>query len=182
MIEYEDRSHYIYSKSIEHFTNISHNACDSEGRHCPMCDGKIAHKEYNNHISKCFKFAKNGTLLSLPSKGEVMEFKNYKNMIERPYIVYADCECSLIPTDEKYNIAKHVPNSACFFLVCSYDASQNTMWIATGEDCVAKMVVELDSLAKKCIAKMKEIEPMNLTRSDLSKFYNAKECHICSRP
>ena len=56
------------------------------------------------------------------------------------------------------------------------------MWIATGEDCVAKMVVELDSLAKTCIAKMREIEPMNLTRSDLSNYYNAKECHICSRP
>ena len=110
-----------------------------------------------------------------------MEFKNYKNMIERPYIVYAACECSLIPTNGKYNIAKHVPNSACFFLVCSYDAGQNVMWQATGEYCVAKMVVELGSLATKCIAKMKEMEPMNLTRSELSKHYNAKHCHICSR-
>ena len=89
-----------------------------------MCDGKIAHNEYNNHIAKCYKFAKNGTLLALPKEGDVMEFKNYKNMIERPYIVYADCECSLIPTNEKYNIAKHVPNSECFFLVCSSDATQ----------------------------------------------------------
>ena len=55
------------------------------------------------------------------------------------------------------------------------------MWHATGEDCVAKMVVELDSLATKCIAKMKEIEPMSLTRSELSKHYNTKHCHICSR-
>ena len=111
-----------------------------------------------------------------------MEFKNYKNMIERPYIVYADCECSLIPTEEKYNIAKHVPSYACFFLVCSYDATQNIMWHATGEDCVEKMVVELDSLATTCIAKMKEIEPMNLTRSELSQHFQAKGCHICSRP
>ena len=125
-----------------------------------MCDGKIAHKEYNNHISKCYKFAKNGTLLALAKEGEVMEFNNYKNKIERPYIVYADCECSLIPTNGKYNIAEHVPNYACFFLVCSCDATQNIMWHATGEDCVAKMVVEVGSLATKCIAKMREIEPM----------------------
>ena len=55
-----------------------------------MCESKIPLKEYHNHISKCFKFAKNGSLLALPEKGEVMEFKNYKTMIERPYIVYAD--------------------------------------------------------------------------------------------
>ena len=65
-----------------------------------MCDGKIAHNEYNSHIAKCFKFAKSGTLLALPKEGDVMEFKNHKNMIERPYIDYPDCECSLIPTNE----------------------------------------------------------------------------------
>ena len=87
LIEHEDRTHYIYIKSIEHFANISHNMHDRQRRHCPMCDGKIAHNEYNNNIAKCYKFAKSGTLLSLPKEGDVMEFKNYKNMIERPYIV-----------------------------------------------------------------------------------------------
>ena len=107
-----------------------------------------------------------------------MEFKNYKNMIERPYIVYADCECSLIPTNEKYNIAKHVPNSACFFLVCSYDATQNV----SGEDCVAKMVVELDRLASYCIHKMQDIVQMKLTKLQLSQHFQATRCHICLRP
>ncbi len=48
------------------------------------------------------------------------DFKNYKNMLERPFIVYADFECSLIPTERSDKIARHEPHSAscCFVFVC----------------------------------------------------------------
>ena len=55
------------------------------------------------------------------------------------------------------------------------------MWHATGEDCVAKMVVELDSLASGCMHKMQEIVPMKLTKLQLSQHFQANRCHICSR-
>ena len=43
-----------------------------------------------------------------------MKFKNFKNQLERPWIVYADTECSLCPTGDKNKIDRHEPNSACF--------------------------------------------------------------------
>ena len=43
------------------------------------------------------------------------------------------------------------------------------------------MVIELDRLATNCIDKMKEIEPMKLSSLELSQYYNASHCHICSR-
>ena len=58
-------------------------------------------KDYNTHLSKCYKFGKEGTLLKLPEEGATMKFKNYKNQLERPSIVYADMESTLVKTDHK---------------------------------------------------------------------------------
>ena len=85
-----------------------------------------------------------------------MEFYNYKNKLERPYIVYGDFECSTCPTGDKERITCHKPNSACFYFVCTYDSSQNYLWHSVGENCVIEMILELDKLAQKCIKKMKK--------------------------
>ena len=98
-----------------------------------------------------------GTLIKLPEEldGEApkMKFKNYKNMLERPYYVCADIEATLSPyVDEKANeqekhianvieeyakqgisakirpptrrIAKHKPIAVCLYLVCTFDSSK----------------------------------------------------------
>ncbi len=61
-------------------------------------------------------------------------------MLERPYIVYADCESTL----EKVNIKlgdntqllhKHKVNSCCFNFVCTFDSSKNTLETFEGETC-----------------------------------------------
>ena len=78
-------------------------------------------------MAQCFKFAKEGTIIKLPEpndKGKIpsMKFTNFKNKLERPYIVYDDMESTLVKTDHKKNIHEHVPNSCCFYFVCTYDS------------------------------------------------------------
>jgi hypothetical protein len=68
----------------------------------------------------------------------IMKFKNYKNTLQRPYIVYADFEASIIPNDDDIKVAKHVPNSAMFYFVCTYDNSKNRLYTFEGADCVSK--------------------------------------------
>ena len=67
-----------------------------------------------------------------------MKFKNYKNTLERPFIVYADFECLLIPTDMSDKIARHEPNSASCYFVCTFDSSRNKLWNFEGSDCVVR--------------------------------------------
>ena len=67
-------------------------------------------------------------------------FKNYKNMLQRPFIVYADFECSIIPNKDPNKIARHVPNSAMFYFACTYDSSRNKLYTFEGADCVADMI------------------------------------------
>ena len=67
-----------------------------------------------------------------------MKFMNFKNQLERPWIVYGDTECSLCPTGDKNKIDRHEPNSACFYLVCTYDNSKNRLWSHVGKDCITE--------------------------------------------
>ena len=53
-------------------------------------------------------------------KAPVMKFTNHKNKLMRPYIVYADTECSVIPSDDTNRIVTHAPNSACIYFAVSY--------------------------------------------------------------
>ncbi|MFM7981638.1 MAG: hypothetical protein ACKPKO_20205 [Candidatus Fonsibacter sp.] len=56
-------------------------------------------------------------MLTLPEQGRVMEFTNFKNQLQRPYIVYADTESTLVKSKEPGILHKHVANSACFFIL-----------------------------------------------------------------
>ena len=94
-----------------------------------MCNGKIKICDYSKHVHACYKFACEGSLLKLPPKGSTMKFMNHKNQMDRPYIVYADMESTLVKyDDEKFNhqdknkkkqcttnrTHKHVVHSCCF--------------------------------------------------------------------
>ena len=39
-------------------------------------------------------------------------------MLQRPFICYAEFECSIIPNKDPEKVAKHVANSAMFHFVC----------------------------------------------------------------
>ena len=80
-----------------------------------------------------------------------MKFKNLKNQLGRPYIVYADAECSLCQTDDKNKVSRHEPNSACFYLVCTYDSSKNRLWASVGKDCATEMIVELNRTSEQIV-------------------------------
>ena len=94
-IEQDTKSHYIYIKHIERLFNLHSSGDDKDKKLCPMCNGKIKLCEYSKHISMCYKFCKEGSLLKLPEPGSTMKFKKFKNKLERPFIVYADTECTL---------------------------------------------------------------------------------------
>ena len=90
-------------------------------------------------MTKCLKLHKDGTCIKLPECVSgckpCMSFKNHKNKLERPYIVYADIEATCAPykherklnakgegtgaTGEK--VSQHKPKSAYIYLVCTYD-------------------------------------------------------------
>ena len=92
--------------------NLSSTKKDTTN-YCPYCNKCFNSFDFSEHINKCYKIQFNeGSLIKLPEPkgpGEKgpdktkMEFYNYKNKLERPFVVYMDCEASLIPMDIRDN-------------------------------------------------------------------------------
>ena len=97
----DEKSHYIYIKHIARLLNL--NSYRSNKTLCPYCNkGVEAGDFFDNHVKDCYKRAcGEGSLIKLPDEGSTMKFKNYKNKIERPYIIYADTESTLEKTDKE---------------------------------------------------------------------------------
>ena len=108
-----------------------------------------------------------------------MKFKSHKHMLERPFIVYRDFECSLIPTDTSDKIALHAPNSAAAYFVCTFDHNRNQYYKFEGRDCVQNMLEQLRLLATRCVKEQQENTKMELTADDVKDFKRAKVCSIC---
>ena len=101
-----------------------------------------------------------------------MKFYNYKNKLERPFVVYMDCEASLIPMEIRDNekntklLNKHVINSCCFYFVCSFDSSRNKLYDFRGNTCLSDMIKQLYNIANACILEMRQNERMIMTDKD----------------
>ena len=93
--ENDEKAHFIYIKHVERLLNLHHYTVDKDKRFCPMCNGKTKFCEYDKHLKVCYQFCEEGSMLKLPKPESVMKFKNHKNKLERPFIVYADTECTL---------------------------------------------------------------------------------------
>ena len=100
---------------------------------CPFCEKLICCDDFEkSHIKDCHRKAtEEGALIVLPEKGSVMEFKNHKNMLERPYMFICDLESTLLKnktvnlnkkgeTANTQIIHEHRPNSCCYYFMCTY--------------------------------------------------------------
>jgi len=172
--------HYIYIKKVESLLCTVKNSQYKDRSYCPYCRKVIPTGEiYEDHVKSKHYDCHNNCNLELPEEGATMKFKNYKNMLERPFIVYADFEASLIPTEMSDKIACHEPNSACAYFVCTFDNSRNKLYTFEGKDCVINMIAQLKLLGSRCVKEQKENERMIMTDEDEINFKNAERCYIC---
>ena len=176
----DDNGHYLYVRKIESLIHTTKAAFYKDRSYCPYCRNVIGKDEiYEEHLLRKHYDCHNNCNLQLPEEGTTMKFKSYKNTLERPFIVYADFECSLIPTDMSDKIAKHEPNSAAAYFVCTFDESRNKYYKFEGRDCVINMIEQLRLLASRCVKEQQQNEKMELTVKDNVNFKRATKCYIC---
>jgi len=112
-----------------------------------------------------------------------MQFKNYKNKIPQPFVIYADLECILRPGTDKGKIQEHIPYSAGYYVKCSYDDTLSSYKSYRGENCQQWFVQELKQFAEDVETVFLCPLPMDpLTSEEAMEFHAATECHICEKP
>jgi hypothetical protein len=131
--------------------------------------------------------------VKLPKKGTKIKFKNYKNQLPAPFVIYADFESLLVSdrdrklddtVDESYK-NRYQTHHACSFglkSVCHYDdfhSGEYTSYV--GKDAAYRYLEAVLTEANRCkrIIKSEFKKPMVITGKQESKFQAATKCHIC---
>ncbi len=97
----------------------------------------------------------------MPNEDSKMKFWQHKNMLERPFLVFADIESTLIPLDagdSEGKLNRHEPNSCCFYFIATQDSKRNYMKTFVGETCIYDMLRELYKLGRDCHDEMRKNE------------------------
>ena len=193
----------------EHYaliTNFNRFMCDitkhKERQHfCRRCFGHFT-KETTlvNHQRYCLGFHGCKTNIRMPPENSKCEFKNIKNQLKCPFVVYADFEC-LLPQNQNQSAAqpgktvptqKHIPFSVGFKLVgpdlrtptnqdVSLDYSNFPYEFHTGEHSAEWLLMRLMKLESTILKVIFNDELITMNEEDNLSFEAAIKCHICDK-
>ena len=122
--------HYVWIKDLSRLIKSQVTKHHDKLHVCDRCLHFFYSKEkLNNHFEECKKI--NNCKIRLPNpENSTVRFKNYKNKLTVPFVIYADCECLLLPVKDNnilenntQVLQKHEIFSIGYYLKCSYDES-----------------------------------------------------------
>jgi hypothetical protein len=131
--------------------------------------------------------------IKLPKEGTKIKFKNHKNQLPVPFVIYADFE-SLLVSDRERRMDEDVEESytnryqthhACSFglkSVCHYDNFHSGEYISyVGKDAARKFLETVLREAERCKRIVNNVfkKKMVITPKQERKFQKATKCHIC---
>ncbi|XP_031789068.1 uncharacterized protein LOC116418029 [Nasonia vitripennis] len=113
--------------------------------------------------------------------------KNYSKSEKVPFVIYADFECLLKPTENENAFQLHEAYSIGYFIKCSFDDSLSGYRSyrrkkEEEETAAAYFVQELKSIGEKIDVLYKNPKPMRLTDLEEISFRRSSTCHICRKP
>jgi len=111
-------------------------------------------------------------------KNFIVRFRNIKNMLRQPFVIYSDFEC--IIKDEK-----HIPCGYCLYVVSQYDKFKFPLILYRGtseEDTMNHFFDDILNLEKEIQHLVKINVPMIITEQDQIKIDKSTECYLCNKP
>ncbi|XP_023018520.2 uncharacterized protein [Leptinotarsa decemlineata] len=119
----------------------------------------------------------------MPEEGKnILKFKNHKNKEKTPFVVHADLESILKPTDDPKKLQHHIPVAVGYYLKCSYDDTLSFYRAYRGEDCTQWFADEVSQLAEDMTTVFWCPFDIDMTAEQEVEFRRATHCHICEEP
>jgi hypothetical protein len=183
IIEKEEKEHYIYIKNIGSL--LKNNKAVHDKITCKKCFRPFTEKQMENHINcENENIDQFETIIEFPEVGQYLEFTDYKKMIKKPFIVYADFESTLKPINNEL-LHKHIVNSYGLKVVCSFDEKYNKdVEIYRGENAVSKFIeriYEIKNETNYIIEKRRnKYKYPILTQEEEQLFKLSNKCYLCN--
>ena len=119
---------------------------------------------------------------------KILEFNQYQNPDEAPFIIYADLECIIELIDGCKNnpensstskVRVHIPSGFSMSTISSFRSIENKHDMYRGKDCMKTFCEFLREHTMKTI-NFKKKKMKLLTKEQQESYENAKICYICN--
>ncbi|CAB3977707.1 Gastrula zinc finger [Paramuricea clavata] len=188
-----DNNHYVLIRDVNRML-FSVSGYTHKKHFCLHClHSCVSEKALEKHKETCIEV--NGTeSVKLPKEGTKIKFKNHRNSMPVPFVIYADFESILVPEErkvesedpeDKSSTNLYQTHKACSFglkTVCHYDDKYSGEYKSyVGEDAamVFLKTVLIESL--RCREMVNKIfkKKMVITPEQEAEFWKARNCSIC---
>lgn len=186
--EIEPKLHYCWIKDLSRLISSQVSKNHNKKFFCDRCLNYFRKREQlEKHIINCAN--QNVCQIELPhGKNDHIEFKNYKNQVKCPFIIYADVEALLKQPPENLSfgastaaLQQHEVYSVGYYLKCSYDDTKSYYKAKRGPDCLDWFAKELQSISNNLVNIFNNILPLKMSTQDEENFLRASKCHICEK-
>ena len=184
-------SHYCW---IKDFNRLCHDQTLYEHRKffCLRCiSPHCSERTLQDHLVYCRGVDAAPCHAVFPQASEdglppTIQFKNIQHLMKAPYVIYADTESIIKPTDNPgpntdtntVQTSEHVPCSFAYTVVRS-DGKVVSEQLYRGEDCMDVFFEQLEGELDEIREDLKHIRPMNMTQDDREAHDAADKCWLC---
>ena len=189
LIKEAEKSHYClirnFSRLMGHRTN--HNGTQ---HYCYNCLHGFSTKErLDKHMPLCYQ--QKAQKIVFPDKEKTVKFKNIKNQLRMPFIIYADFECYTEKIANPPNnpnrtnttaYQHHKPSGFSYMVVSAKQDYTRAPVVYRGPNVVDTFFNYIIKEEFRILDILKNPQPMHLTHEEEQAFQQAQDCHICNQP
>jgi hypothetical protein len=191
--EREGKQHYVLIKDFDRL-NLRKTKGNNKIYHCRYCLRHFTRQGLlDKHIEDCIVI-NGGQAIEMPKEGEnnLLNFRNIKNCLSCPFVIYADIEAILKPLkqqserkNETWTIKTH-EHEACSFgykVVCHDNEELSKPFkMFRGRNAIPKFFEAIFEEEKEIIEHMKRFKKNTdiiMTKEQCEEYEKAHKCYIC---
>lgn len=180
--------HYCWIKKLNALLG---KQVSSWGHRLFFCDRCLNHfmseEKLKMHLINCMK--QNKCQIEMPTEeNDTIFFKNHKNQLKVPFVIYADVESLLKKIDEKFHQAGntkayqlHEAYSIGYYFKSLHDTTKSYYKSYRGPDCIDWFTNELKEISNTVESVLSEVKPLEMSEEDQVLFMMGDICCICRK-
>lgn len=188
-------THYCWIKNLSRLVN---HQLSKHGHQSFICDRCLNYFQQEEKLKRHSINCTNGCRIEMPDENDKwIQFKNHKNQLKAPFVIYADTEAFLkrMTNEEKYRVfnekcstsayQEHNVYSVGYYLKCEFNDSYS-FYATSGNrtDCIEWFINELETISNFVSQLLMKNEPItDLSLDEELAFQDPTTvCCICNLP